>query len=154
MGLRTFTTMGELLWYSVQFISVEQSCLTLCDHMDCSMPGFPVHQQLPELAHTHVHWVGDTIQSSHSLPSPSPAVPSIFPSIRVFFNEPVIHIRWPKSNEYSWLISFMIDWFALLAVSRVFSNTTVQNHQFMCTQLSLRSNSHTQTWLRKNHSFD
>ena len=56
----------------VQFSSVAQSCLTLCDPMDCSMPGFPVHQQLPELAQTYVHWVGDAIQPSHPLSSPSP----------------------------------------------------------------------------------
>ena len=82
-------------------------------------------------------------------------LPSIFPSIRVFSNESVLHIRWPKhwsfsfsispSNEYSGLISFRIDWFDLFAVqglSRVFSNTTVQKHQFFGAQLSLWSNSH------------
>ena len=53
--------------------SVVQSCLTLCDPVDCSTPGFPVHHQLPELAQTHVHWVSDTIQPSHPLSSPSPA---------------------------------------------------------------------------------
>ena len=56
----------------VQFSSVAQSCLTLCDSMDCSTPGFPVHHQLPELTKTHVHWVGDAIQPSHPLLSPSP----------------------------------------------------------------------------------
>ena len=55
-----------------EFSSVSQSCLTLCDLMDCSMPGFPVHHQLPELTWTHVHWVGDAIQQSHPLSSPSP----------------------------------------------------------------------------------
>ena len=82
-------------------------------------------------------------------------LPSIFPSIRVFSNESVLHIRWPKyrsfsfsispSNEYSGLISFRIDQLDLLAVqglSRVFSNTTVQKHQFFSTQLSLWTNSH------------
>ena len=57
---------------SVQFSLVSQSCLTLCDPMDCSMPGLPVHHQLPELAQTHVHRVSDTIQPSHPLLSPSP----------------------------------------------------------------------------------
>ena len=57
---------------SVQFNPVAQSCLTLCDPMDCSMPGFPVHHQLPELTQTHVHCVGDAIQPSHPLLSPSP----------------------------------------------------------------------------------
>ena len=56
-----------------QFSSGPQSCLTLCDPMDCSTPGFPVHHQLPELAQTHVHWVGDDIQPSHPLSSPYPA---------------------------------------------------------------------------------
>ena len=99
--------------------SVTQLCLTLCYPMDYSTPDFPVHLKLPELAQTHVHWVGDTIQPSHSLSSPSP--PAFFLSIRVFSSESVLHIRWPKhwsfslsispSNEYSGLISFRIDWF-------------------------------------------
>ena len=58
--------------FLTQFSSVAQSCLTLCNSMTCSMPGFPVHHQLPELAQTHVHWVGDAIQPSHTLSSPSP----------------------------------------------------------------------------------
>ena len=57
---------------SIQFSSATQSCLTLCDPMDCSMPGFPVHHQLPELTQTHVHRVSDAIQPSHPLSSPSP----------------------------------------------------------------------------------
>ena len=108
-----------------QFSSVAQSCLTLCDPMDCSMPGLPVHHQLPELTRTHVHWVSDAIQPSH--PLSSPFLPTfIFPSIRVFSNELVLHITRPKhwsfgfsispSNEYSGLISFRIDWLDLLAV--------------------------------------
>ena len=85
------------------------------------MPGFPVHDQLPELAQTHVHQVGDAIQSSHPL-----LLPLIFPRIRVFSNESVLHIRWSKywsfnfsispSNEYSGLIYFRMDWFDRLAV--------------------------------------
>ena len=58
---------------SVQFSSVAQSCLTVCDPRDCSTPGLPVHHQLPEFAQTHVHWVSDAIQPSHHLSSPSPA---------------------------------------------------------------------------------
>ena len=110
---------------SVQFSSVTQSCLTLCDPMECSTQGFPVHHQLPELAQTHAHQVTDVILPSYPLSSPSPP-PSIFPSIRVFSNESVLPIRWPKywsfsfsispSNEYSGLISFRIDWLDLLAV--------------------------------------
>ena len=63
---------GRLSACSVQFGSVPQSCLALFDPMDYSTPGFPVHHQLPELAQTHVHWVGDAIQPSHPLSSPSP----------------------------------------------------------------------------------
>ena len=77
--------------YTHQVSSVAQSCLTLCNPMDCSMPGYPVHHQLPKLAQTHVHRVGEAIQSSHPLVSP----PSIFPSIRVFSNESVLPIKWP-----------------------------------------------------------
>ena len=74
--------------------SVSQSCLALCNPMDCSMPGFPVLHHLPEHVQTHVHWVSDAIQPSRSLSSPStPAFfPSIFPSIRVFSNELPLHI--------------------------------------------------------------
>jgi len=107
------------------FSSVAQLCQTLCDPMDCSTPGLPVHHQLPELTQTHVHWVGDAIQPSHPLLSPSPPA-SIFPSIRVFSNESVLHIRWPKywsfsfnispSSEHPGLISFRMDWLDLLAV--------------------------------------
>ena len=66
-----FPNFKTLIFHLVQFSSVAQSCLTLWDSMDCSMPGFPVHNQLPELAQTHVHWVSDAIQPSHSLSSPS-----------------------------------------------------------------------------------
>ena len=62
--------------HTVQFSSVAQSCLTLCDPMNCSMPGLPVHHQLPEFPRTHVHWVSDAIQPSHPLSSPSPLAPN------------------------------------------------------------------------------
>ena len=99
---------------SVQFSSVAQLCLTLCDSMDCSTPGFPVHHQLPEFIQTHIHQVSDP--SNHLiLCGTLLLLPSIFPSIRVFSNESVLHIRWPKywsfsfsispSNEYSVLIT-------------------------------------------------
>ena len=111
------------------FSSVIQSCPTLCDPMDCSTPGFPVHHQLLELAQTHVYQVSDAIQPSHHL------LPSIFPSIRIFSNESVLHIRWPKywsisissSNEYSGLISFRIHWLDLLGVQGTF-NSLLQHH--------------------------
>ena len=82
--------------------SVTQSCLTLCDPMDCSMPGFPVHHQLPEFTQTHAHWVSDAIQPSHPLSSPSPLAFNLFPSIRVFSNESALRIRWLKY----WGLSF------------------------------------------------
>ena len=113
-----------MMYRSVQSSSVTQSCPTLCDPMDCSMPGFPVHHQLSELAQTHVQ-VSDAILPSHPL-SPLLLLPSVFPSIRVFSIESTVHIKWPKywslsfsispSSEYSGLISIRIDWFDLLAV--------------------------------------
>ena len=110
---------------SVQFSSVTQSCPTLCSPMDCSMPGFPVNHQLPEPTQSHVHCTSDAIQPSHPLLSPSPPTFNLS-HIRVFPNESVLHIRWPKywsfsfsispSNEYSGVISFRMDWLDLLAV--------------------------------------
>ena len=93
--------------------------------MDCSMPGFPVYYQLPELTQTHVHWVSDAIQPSHTLSSPSPPTFNLSQH-QGFSNKSALHIRWPKnwsfsfsissSNEYSGQISFGSDWFDLLAV--------------------------------------
>jgi len=110
---------------SYQFSSVTQSCPILCDSMDCSTPGLPVHHQLLELTKIHVHGVGDAIQHL-ILYRPLLLLPSVFPSIRVFSNQSVLCIRWPKywslrfsispSNECSGLISFRMDWLDLLAV--------------------------------------
>ena len=104
--------------HTVCCCSVTKSCLTLCNPMDCSMPGFPVLHYLPELAQTHIHWVGDAIQPSHPLLSLSP--PAFYlSSIRVFSSESALYIRWPKywnfsftispSNEFSALVSFRIE---------------------------------------------
>ena len=92
--------------------------------MYCSTPGLPVHHQLPEFTKTHVHWVG--MPSNHLILCHPLLPPSIFPSIKVFSDESVLHIRWPKywsfsfsislCNEYSGLISFGMDWLDLLAV--------------------------------------
>ena len=111
--------------HSVLFSSVTQSCPILCDPMKCSTPGLPVHHQLLESTQTHVHQVGDAIQSSHPL-RPLLLPPSIFPSIRVFSKESALRIRWPKywsfsfnispSNEHPGLISFRMNWLDLLAV--------------------------------------
>ena len=112
---------------SAQFSSVAQSCPTLCNLMNRSTPGLPVHHQLPESTQTHVHCVGDAIQPSHPL-LPLLLRPSILPIIRVFSNESALCIRWPKywsfsfnispSNEHPGLISFRMDWSDLLADSQ------------------------------------
>ena len=110
---------------SIQFSSVAQSCPTLCDPMDCSSPGLPVHHQPPEFTQTYVHW--SVMPSNHLiLCHPLLLLPSIIPSIRVFSSESVLHIRWPKywsfsfsispSNEYSGVIYLRMDWLNLLAV--------------------------------------
>ena len=80
---------------SVQFSSATQSCPTLCDPMNRSMPGLAVHHQLLEFTQTHLHRVSDAIQPSHPLSPPSPPAP-IPPSIRVFSNESTLRMRWPK----------------------------------------------------------
>ena len=109
----------------VQFSSVTQLCPTLCDPMNCSTPGLPVHHKLPEFTQTHAHRVSDAIQPSHPLSSPSPPAPNP-PSIRAFSNKTTLCMRWPKywsfsfsispSNEHPGLISFRMDWVDLLAV--------------------------------------
>ena len=119
----------EIFWFKhihFQFSSVTQSCLILCDPMDFSTPGLLVYLQLPEFTQTHVHWIGDAIQPSHPLSSPSPPA----------FNLSQHHLTFQRSqffassgqstgvsasvispsNEYSGLISFRMDWLDLLAV--------------------------------------
>ena len=137
--------------------TVAQSCQILCDSMDCSMPGFPVLHHLSELAQTLVHSVSDAIQPLCPLSSPSPAF--YLSSIRVCSNELALHIRWPKywsfsfsinpPNEYSWLISFMIDSFDLQAIQGT-PKTILQHHnwkhQFFSISL-LYDNSHIHMWL-------
>ena len=107
---------------SVQFSSVAQLCLTLCNPMDCSMPGLPVHHQHPEFTQTHE----SVMPSSHLILCHPPLLPSIFPSIGVFSNESALGMRWPKywsfsfsispSNKHPGLISFRMDWLELLVV--------------------------------------
>ena len=142
-------------WFS---LIVPQSRPTLCDPMDCSTPGFPVHHQLSELTQTHVLWVGDAPSNHLIVCHPLHLFPSIFPSIRVFSSESVLHIRWPKYwsfsistfIEYLGLISFRIDWLDLLAVQRTLKSPPTpqsKSHQSFGAQLSLWSNSHIHTWL-------
>ena len=109
----------------LQFSSAAQSCPTLCNPMNRSTPGLPVHHQLLEFTQTHIHRVSDAIQPSHCLSSLSPLAP-IPPSIRVFSNESTLRMRWPEywsfsfsiipSKEIQGLISFKMDWLDLLAV--------------------------------------
>ena len=120
------------------FSSVQFSCSVLsdfCDPIDCSMPGFPVYHQLPEPTQTHVHY--SVMPSNHLILCHPFLLPlSIFPSIRVFFNELVLYIRCPKywsfsfsispSSEYSGLIPFRIDWLDLLAVQGTIKNLLQQ----------------------------
>ena len=110
---------------SVQFSSVAQSCLPLCDPMNLSTPGLPVHHRFPEFTQIHAHQVDNAIQPSHPLSSPSPPAPN--PSQHQgLSNELTLRMRWPKywsfsfsispSNEHPGLISFRMDWLDLLAV--------------------------------------
>ena len=139
---------------------VAQSCLTLCDPMDCSTLGFPILHHLPELAQTHVHWVSDAIQ---------PSCPLLFLSPPAFnLSQHQGPFQWVSSshqvakvlelqlqhqvismNIQDWLPLGLISWISLQSkgLSGVFSNTTVQKHRFFDTQLSLWSNSHIHTWL-------
>ena len=144
------------LWWlkldSIQFISVAQSCPTLHDPMDCSTPNLPVHHQLPEFTQTHLCWVGDAIQPSHPLSSPSPSAPnpsqhqSLFQwvcslhevakvlSIIVSASASVLPM-----NTQDWSPLLWTEWISLQSkgLSRVFSSTTVQKHQFFSAQHSL-----------------
>ena len=126
--------------------------MTLCDPMDYSMQDTSVFCYLPEFAQIHVHWVGDAIQPSHPLFFPFPPAFRLSQQQGVFRDESALCIRWPEYwsfsfsispfNECSGLISFRIDWFDLLEVqglSKVFSSTTVQKHQFFTDQPSLWS---------------
>ena len=141
--------------------SVARSCPILCEPMNCCTPDLPVHQ-LPELAQTHVHWVSDAIQPSHPLSSSSPLTFNLSQHqvSWLFSSESVIPIRWPKywtsasesvlpMNIQGWFHLGLTDLISLQSkgLSRVFSNNTVQKHQFFSAQLSLWSNSHIHTWL-------
>ena len=133
---------------NIQFSSITQLCPTLCDPMDCNMPGFPVLHYLPEFAQTHVHWVDEPIQPSHLL-SPFSSCLQSFPALGSF------SVSWlfasggqsiGASASASVLPMNIKDWFLLgltslislqsKGLSRVFSNTTVQNYQFFSAQLS------------------
>ena len=133
LSFKHYANSAHLSWVSdfetiqtvVQFSSVAQSCPTLCDPMDCSTPGLPVHHQLPESTQTHVHWVGDAIQPSYPLLSPSPPALNLSQHQGLFrWISPSHQVAryWSSSfsispsNEYSGLISLRMDWLDLLAV--------------------------------------
>ena len=151
-----------------QFSSAAQSCPTLCDPMDCSTPGLPVHHQLLEFTQTHIHRVTDAIRPSHPLSSPCP-LPSIFPSISVFSNESALCIRWPKywnfsfnispSNEHPGVLSFRMDSLDLLAVQGTLNQESSPTPQFKSINSSALSLLHNPAFTSihdhwKNHSFD
>ena len=147
-----------------QFSSVTQSCLTLCNPMDCSVLGFPVHHQLQELAQTHVHRASDAIQPSHPLSSPSPPTFNLFQHQGLFQWVSSLHqiVKYQNfsfnirsSNEYSGLISFRINWFDLLLIQGL-SKSLLQHHSSKTPifQLSLWFKSHIHQDYWKNHSFD
>ena len=125
----------------IQFSSVAQSCPTLCDPLDCSTPGLPVHQ-LPELTQTHVHWVSDAIQPSLSLLSPSPTTFSLSQRqglCKWLSSSHQVAKYWSfsfiisPSNEYSELISFRIGWLDLFAVQGTLKSL-LQHH---CSKASI-----------------
>ena len=109
VGLKLNIQKTKIMAYSpissVQFSSVAQSCPTLCDPMNCSTPGLPVHHQLPEFTQTHIHRVSDAIQPSHPLFPPFPPALKLRPSISVFSSELVLGIRWPKYWSFCFNIS-------------------------------------------------
>ena len=141
-----------------QFSSVAQSCPTICDPMNCSTPGLPVHHQFLEFTQTYVHQVGDAIQPSHPLSSPFPPAPnpsqhqSLFQWVNSSHEVAKVlefqtqHIL-PMNNQ-DWSPLGWTGWISLQfkGLSRVFSSTTVQKHQFFGAQLSSQANSHIHTW--------
>ena len=150
--------MGTLWLLVLQFSPVTQSCPTLCDPMDCSTPGFPVHHQLPEFTQTSVHWVGDAIQPTHplsSLSSPtfnhsqhqglSQWVSSLYQGAKAL--EPQLQHQSFPVNIQDWFPLGLTGLISLLSkgLSRVFFSTTVWKHQFFVTQPSFWPNAHIHT---------
>ena len=158
---------SQFWWTYIQLSSVAQLCLTLCDPINCSMPGLPVHHQLPKLTGTHVHWVGDAIQPSHPLSSPSPPT----------FNLPQHQglFKWVSSlqqvakvlqfqlqyQSFQWilgLISFSMDWLDFLAV-QVTLKSLLQHHSskasfLQCSTFFMVQFSHPYKTTEKTESFD
>ena len=159
-----FNHCSKLMIHSVQFSSVAQSCLTICDPMNCSTPGLPVHHQLPEFTQTSVHWVSNAIQPSHPWSSPSPPAPNPSHHQSLF--------QWVNSShEVAKVLEFQLhslqrtqgwspsEWTAWISLqskglSRVFSNTTVQKHQVFCSAFFTVQLSHPYLTTGKNNSLD
>ena len=140
----------HIKFISVQFSSVAQSCTTLCDPMNHSTPGLPVHNQLPESTQTHIHWVSVTIQQSDPSFVPFSYCPQSFPTSGSFQMSQLFVSGGQSTgvsastsvlpmNTQDWSPLGWTDWISLQSkgLSRVFSNTTVQKHQFFGAQLSL-----------------
>ena len=139
------------MWTTFMISSVSQSCLTLCNPMDCSTPGFPVHHQLQELTQAHIPWVGDAIQPSHPLSSPSPPAfnlsqhqglsqwVSLLQQVAKVFDWVSASVSVLQMNIQDWFPLGWTGWISLQSkgLSRVFSNPTVQKHEFFSVQLSL-----------------
>ena len=165
------------VWEAVSFLlkitshrfccSVSQSCLILYDPMDCSKPGFPVLHHLLEFAHTHAHWVDDTIQPISPSVTPFSSCPQSFPASGSFLMSQLFasggqsigasdlaSVFLMKIQGYFPLGSTGLISLQSKGLLRVFSNTTVQKHQFFDTQPSLWASSHIPIWLLKNHSFN
>ena len=142
-----YTTV-KLLDHISQFSSVAQSCPTLCDPTNCRTPGLPVHHHLPEFTQTHVHRISDAIQPSHPLLSPSLPAPKLSQHQSLFqwvISLPeVARVPEFQLQHHFFQRTPRTDRISLKStgLSRVFSNTTVQKHQFFGTQLSSQSNSH------------
>ena len=146
-------------------MKVAQSCLRLCDPMDCSMLIFSVHHQLLELAKTHVHRVSDTVPIISSSVIPLSSCLQSFPASVSFPMSPLFASGGQSTRVSASVFPMNIqDWFPLRftglisllskGLSRAFSNTTIKKHQFFVTKLSLWSSFHSHTWLLENHSFD
>ena len=161
-GIRHERVTNTFTFFLFRLSSVTQSCPTVWDSKDCTTPGFPVHHQLPEMAQTHVHWLGDAIQLLHPLLSPS------LPAFN--FSQHLGLFQWVSSSHqvvrvlelqlhhqsFQWIfrmISHRIDWFDLLAVQGTLKNL-LQHHNLKASVLqcsaSLWSNFHIHTWLLVN----
>ena len=146
--LYLYVYMSIYIYIFIKFSSVAQSCPTVCDPINRSTPGLPLHHQLPEFTQTHVHWIGDAIQPSHPLSSPSPPALNLSQhhfqmsqlsasggqSVGVSALASVLPINTQDWSPLGWT-----GWISLQSKghARVFSNTTVQKHQFFGAQLSL-----------------